>query len=173
MNPNDIKFNEKKFKEAILFLLSQSPIHTIEGKKKLAKLLYFADFNYFEAYEQPLTGASYRALPMGPVPDELEKMLKELKGKEVSVVKKNIGLPNDMMVFSLTANKSIPVFTSLSDKEKNVLQKVYNDYGDLSGKVLEDLTHSEAPYNAVAQGEHIPYELSFYRDKTKKELVGV
>ena len=79
MNSKKIKFNGKKFKEAILFLLSQSPNQTIEGKKKLAKLLYFGDFNFFEIYEKPVTGATYRALPMGPVPDELEKTLKEMK----------------------------------------------------------------------------------------------
>ena len=82
MIPQGIKFDNNKFKEAILFLLSQSPNKTIEGKKKLAKLLYFADFNYFEAYEEPLTGATYRALPMGPVPDELEGAIKEMKEKQ-------------------------------------------------------------------------------------------
>ena len=172
MNPKKIKFNDRKFKEAILFLLSQSPNKTIEGKKKLAKLLYFADFNHFEFYETPLTGATYRALPMGPVPDELDQTLKDLKGKFISVTEKNIGLPNDMVVFSLNVDKNIPSFNNLTDEDKKVLQKVYSDYGGLSGGVLEDVTHSEAPFNAVAQGEYIPYELSFYRDKTKDELVG-
>ena len=170
-----IKFDDKKFKEAILFLLSRSPNQAIEGKKKLAKLLYFADFNYFEAYEIPLTGATYRALPMGPVPDELEEALnKGLKEKTIRITNKNIGLPNDMMVFSLNINnKDNLTFGNLLEEEKKVLQKVYSDYGGLSGAVLENITHSEAPFNAVAQGEYIPYELSFYRDKTKEELVGV
>lgn len=173
MTQKKIKFNDKKFKEAILFLLSQSTNQTIEGKKKLAKLLYFADFNYFEIYEKPLTGATYRALPMGPVPDELEKALKELKNKTITIKEKNIGLPNDMSVFSLNVDKDNLTFSNLSEEEKRVLKKVYSDYGGLSGGILENITHSEAPFNAVIQGEHIPYELSFYRDKTKEELVGV
>lgn len=172
MNPKKIKFESKKLKEAILFLLSQSSNHTIEGKKKLAKLLYFADFNSFEAFEKPITGATYRALPMGPVPDELDDALKELRGKSVSILQKDIGLPNDMMVFSLKKDEDDLSLKTLSDEDRRVLRKVYADYGNLSGTDLENITHTEAPYNAVTQGEHIPYELSFYRDKTKKELVG-
>lgn len=173
MNPKSVKFDDRKFKEAILFLLSQSPNKTIEGKKKLAKLLYFADFNHFEVYEAPLTGATYRALPMGPVPDELDRAIKDLGGKFINITKKNIGLPNDMVIFSLDSNKEMPVFSNLSNEEKGVLQKVYKDYGGLSGGDLEIITHSEAPFNAVAQGEYIPYELSFYRGKIKSDLVGV
>lgn len=172
MNPKKIKFNDRKFKEAILFLLSQSPNKTINGKKKLAKLLYFADFNYFEFYESPLTGATYRALRMGPVPDELDVAIKELEGEFINITEKDVGLPNDMMVFSLGSNKKSLTFSSLTDDEKKVLEKVYRDYGGMSGGILETITHAEAPFNAVAQGEYIPYELSFYRDKTKEELVG-
>lgn len=166
------KFNNDKFKEAILFLLTLAPNGTIEGKKKLAKLLYFADFNYFEAYEKPLTGASYRALPMGPVPDELDRTIKVMKDSDIKVTNKKTSLKNDTIVFSLTSKDNL-FFNNLSDKEKQVLKKVFSDYGKLSGGDLERITHSEPPYNAVAQGESIPYELSFYRDKTMYELVGV
>ena len=50
MNQKDNKFNKQKFNEAVLYLISKSPNKTLEGKKKLAKLLYFVDFNFFEAY---------------------------------------------------------------------------------------------------------------------------
>ena len=173
MDTKKIKFDDKKFKEAILFLLSLSPSQTIEGKKKLAKLLYFADFNFFEAYEKPVTGATYRALPRGPVPDGLEKAIKEMKGESITVAKKDIGLPNDVVVFSLKKGKQDPTFKNLSDEEKQVLRKVHNDYGGVSGGVLEKISHAEAPYNAVVQGEYIPYELALYRGKTKEDLLGV
>ena len=175
MNIKKIKFNENKFKEVILFLLSQSPNKTIEGKKKIAKLLYFSDFNFFEVYEESVTGATYRALPMGPVPDELEGAIKEMRGKTITITKKDIGLENDMLVFSLKDMNIDPdlSFKHLSDDEKQVLRKVYSDYGNVNGKVLENISHSEAPYNAVVLGEYIPYELAFYRGKNKKELIGV
>jgi len=172
MNPEKIQFNNEKLKEAILFLLSQSPNNTIEGKKKLAKLLYFADFNSFEAFERPITGATYRALPMGPVPDELDRVIKELRKGPISISEKDIGLPNEMVVFALKTTKDNFIFKTLSKDDQRILRKVYADYGNLSGTDLEHITHTEAPYNAVTRGEYIPYELSFYRAKTKSELVG-
>ncbi|MFA5831504.1 MAG: Panacea domain-containing protein [Candidatus Paceibacterota bacterium] len=171
MDKKKMIFNEKKFEAAVLYMLSRSPNATIEGKKKLAKLLYFADFNYFEAFEKPFTGATYKALPMGPVPQELEQTLANLEKSEITIKKKKTGLPNDTVVFVLKTDSKEKV-DILSDEEKKVLDKVIDDYGKFNGKMLEDITHSEAPYNAVALGEHMPYELSFYRGKTMEELIG-
>jgi len=162
-------FKRDKFREAILYLIANSPNGAIEGKKKLAKLLYLVDFNFFEEFEKPFTGATYRALPMGPVPQELDVTLSELEGTEVNVEKKEIGLPNALHVYVLRSKG--PEF-HLSKEEKQVLDKVIQDFGTLSGKVLEDITHSEAPYNAVAPGEQIPYELAFYRGKPSGDLIG-
>src|SRR3989338_321190 len=172
MSPKKIRFDVKKFREVILYLLAHSPNRTIEGKKKLSKLIYFVDFNFFEAFEKPFTGATYRAMTMGPVPQELDSVLTTLEGKEINIKKKSIGLKNDLIVYSLNEKPGKLVFEILSDKEKKVLDKVIRDYGRLNGKMLENITHSEAPYNAVAPGEHIPYELAFYRGKTLEELVG-
>lgn len=171
MGKTKMIFNEKKFEAAVLYMLSLSPDATIEGKKKLAKLLYFADFNYFEAFEKPFTGALYKALPMGPVPQELEQTLSNLEKEEITVKKKKTGLPNDTVVFVLKCNPEEKI-KILTNEEKKVLDKVMDDYGKFSGKTLEDITHSETPYNAVVQGEYMPYELSFYRGKTMEELVG-
>lgn len=166
-----VVFNQEKFRAAILYIISHSGGQTVEGKKKLAKLLYFADFNFFEAFEEPLTGATYRALPMGPVPQELEKELKSMEGRELLVEKKSIGLKNDLVVYKIASDKKFN-FSIFTDAEKKVLDKVVLDYGKMNGKMLEDLTHAEAPFNAVAQGEYMPYELSFYRGKSTEELVG-
>jgi uncharacterized phage-associated protein len=165
-------FKEDKFKETVLFLLSLYPDKSIKGKKKLAKLLYFIDFNFFEAYEKSVTGASYRAWPMGPVPQELDEMLKDLGKSDLDITTRPTGLDNDVVVFKLKKDKGIKQ-KLLSTQEQKIIQKVFKDYGAMSGKLLETITHSEAPYNAVAPGEHIPYELAFYRNKTNEELVGV
>lgn len=166
------QFNKAKFKQAILYLIAHSPNQTIEGKKKLAKLLYFGDFNYFEAYEKPLTGATYRALKMGPVPMELQEVIKEMQGHELKISKQDIGLENDLEVFSLDVLEKDLHFDSFSAQEKKVLDRVLEKYGQFSGGELERITHAEAPYNAVGIGEYMPYELAFYRGKTSEELIG-
>lgn len=172
MSRSSNEFDRKKFQAVLLYLLSKAPNQTIEGKKKLAKLLYFADFNFFEAFERPLTGATYKALPMGPFPEELDAALLPISGKKITVSKKPNGLENDTVVYKLADETETGFQNELTTDEKRVLDKVIAEFGALSGTRLEDITHREAPYNAVVRGERIPYELAFYRGRTMKELVG-
>ena len=43
------KINEKKYKEIVLYLVGKLG-GEIRGKKKLAKLLYFVDFDFYEKF---------------------------------------------------------------------------------------------------------------------------
>jgi hypothetical protein len=56
------------FKNVILYILERCAGKTNAGETVLYKLLYFSDFNYYEMYEEHLTGAKYRKLPYGVVP---------------------------------------------------------------------------------------------------------
>ena len=50
------KLNKKKAREVILYILSRCGSMT---EKKLATMLYFIDFDYYERYEKHLTGFTY------------------------------------------------------------------------------------------------------------------
>ena len=62
------KLQLPKFRNVILYILERCAGKPNVGETVLYKLLYFADFNHYELYEEHLTGASYRKLPYGPVP---------------------------------------------------------------------------------------------------------
>jgi len=57
-----------KFKNVLLYILERCAGKPNVGETVLNKLLYFSDFNYYELYEEHLTGAKYRKLPYEPVP---------------------------------------------------------------------------------------------------------
>lgn len=45
---------------------------------------------------------------------------------------------------------------NLSPEDINIIQKVWNDYGDIDGKILEELTHQEDPWiNAYEKGKNV------------------
>ena len=160
MNSKDVK----KYENVILYLCEKSG-GILEGKKKLAKLLYFVDFDMFEYKEsmKSITGDSYKALQMGPVPvgfiDIVDRMNREglLEKKE-----KEIG--NGYAPVETFESKKVADTSYFSKDEMYILERVVSKYGKLNGKQLEDLTHGEAPWNGVKYGEKIPFELSFYRD---------
>src|SRR5665811_2454349 len=56
------------FKNVLLYILERCAGKPNVGETVLYKLLYFSDFNYYELYEEHLSGARYRKLPYGPVP---------------------------------------------------------------------------------------------------------
>ena len=65
------KLQVNKLKNVLLYILERCAGNPNVSETILYKLLYFCDFNCYELYEEQLTGASYRKLPFGPVPQKL------------------------------------------------------------------------------------------------------
>ena len=153
--------NTKKYQQVILYF-SHKLGKEIRGKKKLAKLIYYADFDFFEKYQKNFIGDTYKKLPMGPYPVSLEKITKKMASqKQISIelVNEWDGY-NPTEIYKALEKPDLSVF---SKEEKEMLDRVIKKYGHLNGKELENLTHSEAPYIGSGEKEEIPYELAFYR----------
>ena len=154
------KINEKKYKE-VIFYLAQKLGGVIKGKKKLAKLLYFVDFDFYEKFQKSLTGDIYKALPMGPFPITMEKVLTDMVDEKKITIKfeKEKADYNPTEIYKVEKKMEV----NFSKEEQRILDRVVLKYGHLSGKQLEDLSHAEAPYIGTAPNQEIAYELSFYR----------
>lgn len=156
------KLNENKYKNVILYLTKHIGKGTIVGKKKLYKLLYFVDFDFFEKYDKPLTGDIYHKLLMGPAPSYLDAIVLDMKRDGSLEMLKQKTSPGYEDSYVYKALKK-PDTSLLSSEEIEILNRVIKLYGDKNGGELEKLTHSEAPYLAVEEGEEIPLELAHYR----------
>ncbi len=153
--------HKEKYQNTILYLC-QKLGGEIRGKKKLVKLLYFVDFDFYEKFGRPITGATYRALPMGPFPSDFEGMMSDLSQKGLLIVERVDERPgyNPTEVYRATA---APDESALSQEEREILDRVVLTYGHLNGKQLEELSHAEAPYIGTVLHDEIPYELAYYR----------
>ncbi len=154
------KISEKKYQQVVLYLAEKLG-GEIKGKKKLAKLLYFVDFDFFEEFQKSLTGDVYKALPMGPFPITMEKVLTDMVNEKKITIKFEKGRADYNPTEIFRATKKME--GSFSKEEQKILDRVLLKYGHLSGKQLEDLTHAEAPYIGTAPNQEIAYELAFYR----------
>ena len=160
------KISEKKYKEVILYLAEKLG-GEIKGKKKLAKLLYFVDFDFYEKFQKSLTGDVYKALPMGPFPVTIEKVLTAMVNEKAITIKQEKERADYNPTEIYKAKKKM--VGSFSKEEQQILDRVVLKYGHLSGKQLEDLTHAEAPYIGTAPNQEIAYELAFYRGTNTDE----
>lgn len=153
--------DKDKYKSAFLYIANA--LGQIDGMKKAYKLFYYLDFDFYEAYEKPFTGDIYKALEMGPVPIYFSGIIKELvmEGKvQIKSVKTNPSHDHETVIYKPLAKPEY----EFTKEEKAMLDRIIKLYGNQTGKTLENLTHAEAPFNAVEIHQIIPYEYSFYRD---------
>ena len=150
-----------KFKNVLLYILEKCAGKPNVGETVLYKLLYFSDFNYYELYENHLTGARYRKLPYGPVPQKLDAILQQMiTNNQLKRVKTEYhGYPQTRY---LPLEK--PNLTELKASEKDVIDRVIEQYSDWSAAAISDFSHKDIPWLASREGEDIDYELAFYRE---------
>ena len=153
--------NLKKFKNVLLYILEKCAGKPNVGETVLYKLLYFSDFNYYELYEEHLTGAKYRKLPYGPVPQKLNTIIQQMieTGKLKRVKTDYHGYLQTRYLPLEKAN-----LTEFKASEKEVIDRVIEQMSDWSATSISNYSHKDMPWIASKEGEEINYELAFYRD---------
>jgi uncharacterized phage-associated protein len=152
--------NISKLEQVILSFLHRSNNEHL-GKVKLMKLLYYTDFDHYEQYDQPVTGASYRKMEHGPVPDDVDIVL-DCLAREGAIRSEQV--PAHTYMRTKYTPLMDPDLSLLSPEEKQTLEQVANRWKDFSMTQIVEATHGEAPWMAVRMGEEIPYHLSHYRN---------
>ncbi len=150
-----------KFKNVLLYILERCAGKPNVGETVLYKLLYFSDFNYYELYEEHLTGAKYRKLPFGPVPQKLDVIINQMvEGGEIERVK--------VPYFDKVQTRYIPLVSAdlkfINGAEKEIIDKVIEQFSDWSAVAISNYSHKDMPWLATKEGEEIDYELAFYRE---------
>ena len=159
-SPND-GFNKEKFKQVLHYIIASCGHIENVGKTVLFKLPYFSDFNYYELYEEKLTGESYTHIPHGPAPRHFDEIILELMSEcKISHFK--------TMYYGREQNKYVsliePTTDLLNQKELGVINDVLDKCSKMNATEISDLSHMDMPYKATKPGCEIDYDLVFYRD---------
>ena len=154
------EINMQKFKHLILYILEKCAGKPNIGETVLYKLLYFSDFNYYELYEEHLSGATYRKLPNGPVPLSVDVVLKTMvDNEELQLFKTNY--------FGYTQKRYMPLVGAdlrlFNGAEKEVVDNVIEILSGMSATDISHYSHEDMPWKASKDLEVIDYELAFYR----------
>lgn len=155
------KLQVKKFKNVLLYILERCAGKPNVGETVLYKLLYFSDFNYYELYEEQLTGAKYRKLPYGPVPQKLDTIINQMiENNQMQRVKTEYhGYMQTRYLPLVKAN-----LTELKASEKEIIDRVIEQLSDWSAAAISNYSHNDLPWLVSKEGETINYELAFYRE---------
>lgn len=154
-------FHVKKFKNVLLYILERCAGKPNVGETVLYKLLYFSDFNYYELYEEHLTGAKYRKLPFGPVPQKLDTIINNMiANDQIQRIKTEYhGYPQTRYLPLEKAD-----LMQLKASETEVIDRVIEQMSDWSAAAISSYSHKDMPWLASKECEEINYEFAFYRE---------
>lgn len=82
------QFDEDKFRELVLYIAHKTKDDPAFGRTKLAKVLFYSDFDAYGDDGRSLTGATYRAIEHGPFPTQLPAAENQLQRRKRAVVQR-------------------------------------------------------------------------------------
>lgn len=150
-----------KYKQAILFVLNSKANNGLLGKVKLFKLLYYIDFDHYQAFNTPITGDTYYKRQYGPVGVNAEDLLQEMQAEELIAIKRRSVGNYEQYVFKALADPNPPEYWGKSEFE--VLNHVVDTWTNHRTGEIVTATHGEVPWRAVDISEEIPYSLAYHR----------
>jgi len=154
------KLQVEKFKNVLLYILERCAGKPNVGETVVYKLLYFSDFNYYELYEEQMTGAKYRKFPYGPVPQSMDRILNQMiDNNQLQLIQTEYhGYPQKRYI-----PLAKPDLTKLKASEVEVIDRVLDQMSDWSATMISDYSHGDKPWRATSMNDDLNYELAFYR----------
>ena len=153
-------FNIEKFKQVLQYTILKTSNMDNVGKTVLYKILYFIDFNYYELFEEKLTGETYLKYPYGPAPRDFDDVISELKGDRLIKEKKWVdGRYNRIKYISVGE----PNTSKITKEELDFIDKNIDKYSRFNATQISEHSHEDIPYITAEDFEEIDYEVVFYR----------
>ena len=154
-------FDIEKFKQVLQYVILKTSSIDNVGKTVLYKILYFIDFNYYELFEEKLTGETYLKYPYGPAPRDFDDVMSELKDERLIEEKKwTEGIYSRIKYLSTVE----PDTSKIAKEELDFIDENIDKYSRFNATQISEHSHNDIPYIAAEDFEEIDYELVFYRD---------
>jgi transcriptional regulator with XRE-family HTH domain len=144
------------FKQLILNCISyggDSDDHKIT-KTKLAKLVYFADFNWYrKTSNTSISNFTYRSIQRGPVADQYFSALDEMFEEDRSIA---IESRNTALMISTT--EQVPK-DRLTTEQLNLIKEICDKWRDKPTAEIVEFTHQQLPWKTTQLGDLISYQI--------------
>lgn len=144
-----------RLKEMVVFFAHKVPSY----KTKMNKLLFYADFLCFRELGVSMSGARYKAIPYGPVPDKFQTLFENLA--ETGVIDLvYIPMDNGGRKEKLIGREDRPFNLNLfTETEISFLEQIVARFIDTSPSDIVEISHKEIGWLAnEAAKNFIPYD---------------
>lgn len=125
----------------------------------LNKLMFYADFGHFKNYGFSISGATYKAIQNGPVPENYGALYNQIVNAEYAKVKEFAFENYGGEKFFASEIKGLDQFSEI---ELETLKKVSHRFKNLTTKAIVELSHDEPGWkHNVDEKNRIDYDYSF------------
>lgn len=148
----------RKFSEMVVFFTEKLE----PWKTKMNKLLFYSDFNMYKQSGFSMSGVQYRAIPMGPVPNNFNGIFEYLANKEeLYIYYSNFADGGTGEQFKPNPEKTFnkDLFT---ESELQILESVAERFKNTSTNEIIDISHKEKAWiENNSERKLIDYSYSF------------
>lgn len=151
-----------KFASMVHYIIDKCGHKGNVGKTVLYKLCYFSDFDYYELYEEHLTGVRYFKNAHGPAPNfnDYVAAIDKLERAGAIAVYQDEYYNRPQKHYVSLRKPDMSIFT---ENEVKVIDSVIDRLSDKSAKDISAWSHEDTPWRIAENGEELDYEAVFYR----------
>jgi len=151
-----------KFKATLGYILEKVGGNPNVGMTVLYKLLYIIDFDYYELFEEQLTGATYIKNHFGPTPVMFRKIVGQMvKDGQVEILRSRF-YKREQKKYLINPDFS-PNLQLLTAQEIKHIDRVLKKFADRTARELTEYSHQDVPWITAEVGKPLDYEAVFYR----------
>lgn len=122
-------------------------------KVKMNKLLFYSDYHHFKKYGNSISGSSYQAIQMGPVPHRYGTIFEV--GADTGAFSIELVQFEEREGERFVASPKNNVLNILSENEKSTLDFIKKSLGSVKTNQLIDFSHEEDAWLANKDGQAI------------------
>lgn len=155
------KLNLLKSKAVLIYVLDKCAAKHNFNEDLLHLILYLIDFNYYELFEEHLSGAAYRKLSHKPISDDWNNIIDELMKN--SLIDRFV-INNSESPKTRYLPNSKPDLRIINANELILIDKIIDLYSEWKYESLLEFLIEDMPLKATSESDIIDYELAFYRE---------
>lgn len=153
------KLDLKKFESVVHYIIQKTSGKSNVGKTVLYKILYFADFNYYERFNELITGETYKKISYGPAPTHFDEAVNNLiNSDKIELREKEFGGKKQYKYLSLEEPKY-----NLNSEELSEIDRAIGIIGSMNAMNASEYSHQDTPWKVSEMNEELDPELVFYR----------
>jgi uncharacterized phage-associated protein len=149
---------DSKLAEFVLYVAEKTEEDATAGSTKLNKILYFSEVAHLRKYGTPITTGEYQRLPQGPALRRLVPIIETLqaRGDATEVRRDRFGYEQTKLIAIREPN-----LDSFGSTEIAVIDDVIQALWGRSAKETSELSHEDAGWRSVEDGQTIPKSMAF------------